>query len=211
MIQPAGGILSEPRRDILRLLCATDGRVAGLAAALGISESAVRIHLRALEDEGLVEYVTVRGGVGKPAHEYRLTPAAEALLSRAYLPFLQQVLAALRTRLDAAETERLFRDAGRGMVAAIEPEGDLRSRLDEAVRLVNALGGAAYVEQREPEPVIRGTCCPIAAIVHDNPLGCAALETALTHVVGLPVHADCDVSGRPNCRFRVSVEGAKSS
>lgn len=211
MIQPAGGILSEPRRQILGLLCATDGRVAGLALAMGISESAVRVHLRALEDEGLVERSTVHGGVGKPAHEYRLTLAAEALLSRAYLPFLQQVLAQVRSRLDPAETERLFRDAGRGMVPTIEPEGDLRSRLDEAVRLVNALGGAAYVDRGEPEPVIRGTCCPIAAIVHDNPLGCAALESALTQVVGLPVHADCDVSGRPNCRFRVAADGAEPS
>src|ERR1700740_2238187 len=105
MIQPAGGILSGSRGEILGLLCAARRRVGELAKALGISESAVRVHLRALEDEGLVEREALRGKVGKPAHEYRLAAAGEALLSRAYLPFLRQVLDALRTRVDGAEAE----------------------------------------------------------------------------------------------------------
>ena len=207
MIQPAGGMLDGSRREILALLCAGHRRVGELAAALGISESAVRVHLRVLEEEGLVQYGVVRGGVGKPAHEYRLAPAGEALLSRAYLPFLKQVLGALATRLDAPETERLFRTAGSGLAPAPRPEGDLRSRLDEAVRMLAALGGIAHVEQEGPEPVIHGTCCPLAAIVHDHPLGCAALETALSEVIGVPVRAQCDVSGRPSCRFRIGGEG----
>lgn len=203
MIQPAGGILDGSRREILVLLCAAHRRVGELAKALGISASAVRVHLGALERDGLVRHGTVRGGIGKPAHEYRLTPAGEALLSRAYLSFLQQVLDALRTRMDETETERLFRAAGRGLAPADRPRGDLRSRADEAVRLLGDLGGAAYVEEGNGELVIRGRCCPLAAIAPEHPLACAAVESTLTEFIGLPVHADCDLSGRPSCRFRV--------
>jgi len=155
-----------------------------------------------------VAHGTVRGSIGKPAHEYRLTPAGEALLSRAYLPFLKQVLDGLRTRLDASETERLFRAAGSGLAPATQPQGDLRSRLDAAVRLLADLGGVAFVEEGERNPVIRGRCCPLAAIVHDHPLGCAALETTLSEFIGVPVRADCDLGERPSCRFRVADEGA---
>jgi predicted ArsR family transcriptional regulator len=203
MIQPAGSILDGSRREILVLLCAAHRRVGELAKALRISESAVRVHLGALEREGLVRHETVRGGIGKPAHEYRLTPAGEALLSRAYLTFLRQVLDELRTRLDPAETERLFRAAGRGLAPAARPQGDLRSRADEAVRLLGDLGGTAYVEEGKRELVIRGRCCPLAAIAPEHPLACAALETTLTEFMGVPVRAACDLSGRPSCRFTV--------
>jgi predicted ArsR family transcriptional regulator len=208
VIQPGGGILNGSRREILVLLCAGHRRVGELARALGISESAVRIHLGALEQEGLVRHVTVRGAIGKPAHEYRLEPAGEALLSRAYLPVLHQVLGALRTRLDEAETERLFRAAGRGLVPADRPWGSVRSRMDAAVRLLGELGGLADVEEGEGELVIRGRCCPLAAIAPEHPLTCAALESTLAELTGLPVQADCELEGRPSCRFTVRHEAA---
>lgn len=203
MIQRTGGYGDGSRREILVLLCAAHRRVGELARALGISESAVRVHLRALEEEGLVRHETVRGSVGKPAHEYRLAPAGEALLSRAYLPFLQRLLEGLRSRLDPAETERLFRAAGSRLVPPDRPRGGVRARADEAVRLLGDLGGVGYVEQEEAELVIRGRCCPLAALVSEHPLACTALEAALTEFIGEPVHADCDVRERPRCRFRI--------
>ena len=201
MIKPAGGVLDGSRREILALLCAAHRRVGELAEALGISESAVRVHLRVLEEEGLVQHGTVRGGVGKPAHEYRLTAAGPALLSRAYIPFLQQVLHALRTRLDPAETEGLFRAVGKGLAPASRPEGSLRSRADAAIRLLDEMGGGGYVEEGENELVIQGRCCPLGAIAADDPLACTALEATLTEFMGVPVRAECDRSGRPSCRF----------
>jgi predicted ArsR family transcriptional regulator len=207
MIQPAGGILDGSRREILALLCAAHRRVGELAQELGISESAVRIHLGALEREGLVRHGIVRRGVGKPAHEYRLTPAGEAMLSRAYLPFLLQVLHALRARLGAEEARQLFRAAGEGLAPAARPGGSPRDRADEAVRMLGELGGAAYVEEGEGELTIRSRCCPLAAVAPEHPLACAALEATLTEFMGLPVRAECDVSGRPNCRFAV-LDGA---
>lgn len=203
MIQRAERPTNDSRTAILTLLCAAHRRVGELAAALGISESAVRVHLREMEREGLVRYETVRGSVGKPAHEYRLAPAGEALLSRAYLPFLQQVLGAVRARLDDAETERLFRAAGRGLAPPERPDGALRSRVDQAVGLMGELGGVGMVEERAGELVIRGRCCPLAAIVPEHPQACAAMEAMLAEFIGAPVRAECDVDGRPSCRFVV--------
>lgn len=198
--------MNGTRREILVLLCAAHRRVGELAGALGISESAVRVHLRALEEEGLVQHETLRGSVGKPAHEYRLAPAGEALLSRAYLPFLQRLLDELRSRLDPVEIERLFRAAGSRLAPPERPQGRVRARVDEAVRMLGDLGGEGYVEQEGAELVIRGRCCPLAAIVPEHPLACNALEATLTEFIGVPVRADCDVRGRPSCRFRVEPQ-----
>jgi DeoR family suf operon transcriptional repressor len=55
-----------------------------LADQLGITVSAVRQHLAALADDGLVTHDDVRSGPGRPRHAHRLTPAAVELFPRAY-------------------------------------------------------------------------------------------------------------------------------
>jgi predicted ArsR family transcriptional regulator len=211
MKAPTGGILGGSRREILGLLGAADRRVGELAEALGISENAVRVHLAALEDEGLVRHAPVRGGVGKPAHLYRIAPAGEALLSRAYLPFLLQMLDALRGRLDGAEMASLFHEVGRRLAPADRPVGDPRSRAEAAVRLLVGLGGAAYVDEDGGALVIRSRCCPLGAIAPAHPLTCEAVGTTLTEFMGIPVRADCDLAGRPRCRFSVGGEAVGSA
>jgi DeoR family suf operon transcriptional repressor len=59
-------------------------RAEELAAALGITSSAVRQQLTGLVGEGLVAYEQVRGGPGRPKHVYRLTPAAETQFPKTY-------------------------------------------------------------------------------------------------------------------------------
>jgi len=59
---------------------------------IGISENAVRYHLKNLEQEGLVLSELDRSGVGRPAKKYSLSVAAEGVFPKRYKELLNLVL-----------------------------------------------------------------------------------------------------------------------
>ncbi len=63
-----------------------------LAAAMGLSTSAVRQQLTALQRDGLVTFDEVKHGVGRPRHRYRLTAAGDSLFPRAYSELTNELL-----------------------------------------------------------------------------------------------------------------------
>lgn len=191
------------RGEILARLCAEPHTVARLAEALGINRNSVRHHLLRLADEGLVEHRVVRRGVGKPAHEYRVTPQGQARLSRAYLPLLNQLLRVVEARLGPVEAEAALREAGRGLAPRERATGELGERVAAAIGFLRGLGGFAVAEQSDGGHVIRCTCCAIGAVVAEHPLACRGMASMLEAFLGAPVRERCDRSGRPACRFEV--------
>src|SRR5215210_9438667 len=81
---------ASTRGRIVALLRRASRTVDELAAALDLTDNAVRAHLATLERDGLVEQRGVRRGRGKPAYAYDLTSEAEALFPKAYEPVLRQ-------------------------------------------------------------------------------------------------------------------------
>ncbi len=198
----------DTRREILSLLCISNRTVSELAAELGISNTAIRSHMVRLEEEGLVRHERVRRGVGKPAHEYRITAAGELLLSRAYLPLFQNLLEVLEASLPEAAIESTLREAGRRLAPSdSHPAGDLRARVEAAAAVLRELGGAASVDVAGSTLLIQCTCCAIGAIVADHPLACKAMEGMLGEFLDTPVYEQCDRSGRPSCRFEIERSG----
>src|SRR5262245_38568811 len=89
-------MLSTSRGRVLSLLRWGPRTVNDLAAALDLTDNAVRLHLGALERDGLVEQEGTLRGRSRPAYVYRLTPEAEAFFPRAYATVLSEVLAFIR-------------------------------------------------------------------------------------------------------------------
>jgi DeoR family transcriptional regulator, suf operon transcriptional repressor len=85
--------LSTTRRELVSLL-KKQGAVEAdrLAAAMGLSTSAVRQQLTALQRDGLVTFDEVKHGVGRPRHRYRLTAAGDSLFPRAYSELTNELL-----------------------------------------------------------------------------------------------------------------------
>ena len=76
------GLASLPptRRELVNLL-KKQGTVDAdeLATRMGLSTSAVRQQLTALQRDGLVTFDEVKHGLGRPRHRYRLTSAGDSL------------------------------------------------------------------------------------------------------------------------------------
>ena len=175
-----------------------------LAAALGLTDNAVRAHLAVLERDGLVRQSGARRGAGKPSFTYELTAEAERLFPKAYGVLLHQLLAVLAERLPPDALADALREVGHRVAGAhAAPSGDLRRRVERALALLDDLGGLADVEESAGGFVIRGCSCPLAAAVAGTPEACLLAEALLADVVGAPVRQVCDQGPPPRCRFEV--------
>jgi predicted ArsR family transcriptional regulator len=210
MAQPASvdrRFMETTRGQIVALLRRGQRTVEELARTLDLTDNAVRAHLATLERDGLIRQGGVRrsAGAGKPAALYELHPHAEPLFSRAYAPFLSALLAEVASQLSGEQLEALLEGTGRRLAAAVlpPPTATFGGRLQAAVELLNSLGGAAELEERDGVPVIRGYGCPLSAAVARRPEVCRAVETLLSDVVGVRVRQCCAQGERPSCCFEV--------
>jgi DeoR family transcriptional regulator, suf operon transcriptional repressor len=200
-------ILESTRGRVLGLLRRSARTVGDLAAELELTPNAVRLHLSALERDGLVEqHGRRREWTGKPAVVYRTTAEAETLYPKAYGLVLGELLEVLEERHDEAEVERLLRRAGARLGNAVDGGGsDLRQRVEHAAAVLTELGGLAEVHEEGADLLIRGFSCPLANLTAEHPLTCRLAESLVTEIVGARARECCDRGERPRCAFRIAA------
>jgi predicted ArsR family transcriptional regulator len=194
--------LESTRGRIVEMLRRASRTVDELAAALDLTDNAVRAHIATLERDGLVEQHGVRRGTSKPAFAYDLTPEAEQLFPKAYGPVLAQLLTVLAEQMPTEEFESLLRRIGHRLASDhTDPSAALASRLERAVGVLNGLGGLAESDLSGDVVTIRGYSCPLATIVGDHPAVCHLAETLVSDIVGVSMCERCEYGARPRCRF----------
>lgn len=207
------------RAQILLLLRRGAKTVEELAHAVGVTDNAVRLHLAALERDGLVRSLGVRreGTVGKPATIYGVPPEADSAFSRAYEPVLTTLLVSLTGRLGARELSELLRDVGRQLASTSASEAaSLEQRVRAAAAVLDSLGGDTVIERARNSDdadswVLRGFACPLSRSVAQCPPLCLAVEELVAGITGAKVEEQCDRSESPRCTFLVSPQGRSKS
>ena len=199
------------RGQIVTILRSSACTVEDLAEKLNLTDNAVRAHLATLERDGLVRQSGLRRGPRKPHFTYVLTDEADKLFPKAYDALLNQLIAVLKNRLSPAEIEGLLREVGRAFAADAIARSDasFESRVQNALRVLEAIGGSAEIEKHGDKIVIRGNGCPLAAAVSVHPEVCRLAETLVAEVVKAPVEELCDRDGRPSCRFVITLKTKK--
>ncbi|MGA7731784.1 MAG: ArsR family transcriptional regulator [Chloroflexia bacterium] len=201
------GFFTTPRGRILLLLRRARRTVRELAEALDLAENAVRVQLATMQRNGLVEQGVRRTpGAGKPAYEYRLTPQAQSMFPNAHGIMLDSLLSDIEDRLSSDGYEEQLRAVGRRMARyyLIPPDG-LRTQLEEAISLLDKMGGVMELEEKDGKYVICGYNCPLATIPQKHPQVCKLLEAMLTSMLGVPIREQCNRGELLSCRFEVPV------
>lgn len=195
------------RGQIVTILRGSPCTVDELAEKLNLTDNAVRAHLATLERDGVVRQTGLRRGPRKPHFTYALTEDADKLFPKAYDALLNQLIAVLKTRLQPAEIEDVLREVGRAIAADAAPgkEGSLEGRVQTALKVLEAIGGAAEAEKEGDKIVIRSSGCPLAAAVNVHPEVCRLAETLVAEIVKAPVVEHCVRDGRPKCRFEIDA------
>lgn len=194
------------RGRIIKLVRGTASTVNELAAALGLTDNAVRAHLLSLERDGLVRQSGTQRGARKPHFSYELTPEAEHLFPKAYDVLLNRLITVLKGQLEPDAVADMLRDVGRSLAdTQVEdrPGDDMDSRLARALRVLEAIGGSATVTREDGGAVIRSRGCPLASAVAEHPEVCRLAEALVAEIVGAEVHERCDREGSPKCRFEI--------
>ena len=195
---------ASTRGRLVELLCRAPGTVEELARALGITPNAVRAQIAALERDGLVQQAGLRREARKPSQLYALTPQAERLFPKPYGLLLSRLLDVLAECLPFEELEAVLREVGQRIgLEHRSAARDLRARVERAADLLGQLGGVAEVDDSGGHFLIRGYCCPLAAVVSGHPEACLLAEVLLSEVIAAPVREQCERGDFPKCVFEV--------
>jgi predicted ArsR family transcriptional regulator len=199
-------LLESTRGRILEYLRTGDCTVNDLAAKLKLTDNAVRAHLVSLERDGLIRQSGSQPGFRKPHAVYALTTHAEQIFPKAYGPLLDLVLAVFTGQMSQRELRAGMREIGRRVAQEHlgEVEGKSRQeRIQAALDILKALGGAATFHKTEGKHLIRGNGCPLAAVTTNHPEACFIAESLLSRIIGVPVKQRCIHNGTASCCFEV--------
>ncbi len=202
------------RGQIVALLRRTRQTVDDLAAALGLTDNAVRAHLLRLERDGLVRQKGLRRGERRPSLMYELTSEAESLFPKAYGPVLAQLLEVLTEHGSPDQARQLLEECGRRLAAG-HPQvaGGSRERLQAAADVLAVLGGLAEIEEQpDGRLLLRGFSCPLADLVPDHPELCVMTEALVSEISGMAARECCDRTrgAPPHCQFEVVEKSSVS-
>ncbi len=177
-----------------------------LAGELGISRNSAHLQIRKLEAGGIVEKHEQRisGTAGKPAYAYRTTAGSEDVHSIAYKPVLEMLIQTMSA--DLAESERLamFKKTGRSLAKAsgLKPGPEVSTAIQKAVDAVNNLGAMAEHSVKGKYNYVTCHSCPVAALVHNEPMTCQLVAAFFAQASGKKVSVECKKDGTVVCGFK---------
>jgi predicted ArsR family transcriptional regulator len=208
-------LLDSSRGRIVTVL-RTGGLTADdIARTLGLTRSAVRLQITAMERDGVVRNVGKRPGTTRPSYIFELTPEVEQLLSKAYIPLLTGLVDVFAEALPGDQIEALLRKIGSGLAQQVtrgkRVSGGLKSRAAAASAMMNEHLGAMTRVESNGAIIIRGAGCPLAALTGKHKGVCLAMESLVTAIVGVPVKECCDRDDRPQCCFEMQDESLRSA
>ena len=195
------------RGQIVLLLRDSNKTVNELAAALNLTDNAVRAHLLSLERDRLVLQSGLVKGFRKPQFAYGLTDEARHLFPKSYDSLFNQLLDVLKNRLSAGALKDVLYEVGRkiGNKNSSAAEASLASRLDNTLQALEELGGAAKLVTEDGKTYIKSESCPFADAVAEHPEVCQLTKSVIEEIVGKPVKEICSRQPLPQCCFEINT------
>jgi predicted ArsR family transcriptional regulator len=194
------------RGRVLLLLRRGSRTVSELAESIGITTSAVRMHLDRLVRDGFVRQSGKRRGTRKPTTTYDLTPEAERFFPKAHAAVLHHLLDVLKERMRAKTLEDVVRAVGHRLAPSYRPAvraGKPVAMGEQVVAILRELGGFCESDMQSGKNMIRCFDCPLAPVVEAHPEVCKMVETLLSDALGVNVEQRCQARPSPQCVFLV--------
>jgi predicted ArsR family transcriptional regulator len=219
-----GMSLGESKRRIVDRLKRADTTVPELASVLGLTEAAVRQHLDALSENGLVTSRTgTTEGRGRPATVWTLTDLAQELFPDRHDDLTVELIGAVRTALGDDGLARVIEARADQQRAAyrraVSQRGPLRDRVEALARVRTEEG---YVAEAIEDPDADGMLlvehhCPICAAATSCPGLCRSELDLFREVLGPKVSVERTqhlLAGDRRCAYRItpmSTRGKRAS
>jgi predicted ArsR family transcriptional regulator len=193
------------------------GTAAAMAQHIGISAMAVRQHLYALAQEGLVEASARPSGVGRPTKHWHLMDAADTFFPQGYAELTADLMNAMREAFGEAGLERIVAVRTQKQIASygaqMDTAADLAGRLAALAAIRTREGYMAHVEAGDGGYVFAENHCPICAAARSCTGLCAAELTLFQSVLGREATVERTehiLHGARRCAYKVTPRGDRT-
>lgn len=205
---------AEGRAAVLELL-KQEGPVSTdrLADRLGITAMAVRQHLAGLHAKGLAAFDAKANGRGRPAQQWRATPAADAQFPDSHSALVTDLIRQMKKAFGDEGLDRLLRlrtaDQEEAYRTRIGEHGSLKSRLEALARIRAEEGYMAQV-RRDPETggwLLVENHCPVCAAARLCTGLCREELDLFRRILGPEVQIERIshiIAGAARCAYRVT-------
>lgn len=202
-------VLNEnPTREKIILLLKKRGPLAidELSRELSITSMGIRQHLLSLERRGLIEYITKRRGIGRPAFLYKLTKQADSLFPKEYDKFIINIFRDIEKHDGRQKIEEILKWRKTRMVKeAREVLADKKSMHDKLEGLKDILesdGYLAELAESDTHFTLKLFNCPIFGVASEFKEICRYDLQIMKDLVGKEIsREECILDGNPSCTY----------
>jgi len=206
-VDPHVQIFSPTKYKIMQLLRREEGTdLENLSEKLMVSKMAVYKHLRELENDGFVEHVARKNGVGRPRMLFKTTPMAAGVYPKAYAQVSLMALEYIQDRLGSEGVEEVLskmQERGIGRYAEKVGTGSLyrRAKRLAAARDRRGFYAEALTSDKGTVELVEHNC-PLSCFATRYPVVCEQERVLLQRVLGAQVElVKSDPLGIEPCKF----------
>jgi iron-sulfur cluster biosynthesis transcriptional regulator SufR len=210
LMQPQEG--RSTRSQLLAMLktrgnCSTSD----MARAMGITEMAIRRHIRTMERDGLIRSTLVRQSMGRPSYRYSLTEQADDLFPKNYPQLTLDLLGELEEQPDGTDRiGRMFEGRRDKLEAKYRERMRSRSLQERVAELADIQNAGGYMAEWHPDPIEPGAYrlheynCPIAQVANRYRHACHCERQLFEQLLEADVErTECLADGGQRCTYRI--------
>ena len=178
-----------------------------LSKELKITSMGIRQHLLSLERKGLIDYVTRKKGIGRPAFLYKLTDKADNLFPKAYHSFIIDTLKDIERNEGREKIDELFKWR---KMRLIKDTRDILSdkNLDEKVYglrdMLELKGYFVELDENDSMYTLKEFNCPIFQVASEFKEACKHELQFYKEVLGRDVNrSECMSDGNVSCTYTI--------
>jgi predicted ArsR family transcriptional regulator len=172
-----------------------------LAKLRGVTLTAVRQQLAALQREKFIQVRVEKRKVGRPTHLYALSEKAESLFPQAYGPFAVGILRQIRDLDGEKKLEKMFERRTKSLIATYKKRLEGMSAAEKWRELARIRAEEGYMANSAGKGLSEHHC-PIAAIAREFPQVCRMEKKLFEAVLGAPLErTDHLASGGRACVY----------
>lgn len=182
-----------------------------ISVRLAITRNAVRQHLAALENIGLIKKGMTRASGGRPEQLYVLTEKGKECFPRRYDWFAQLLVESVQQEVGAANfagrLKAMGSEVGRRLRAQYPELRSRKEKMGKLAELLEQLGYDARSAGAGSANAIEADNCVFHTLAFNDPTICefdlALLSTFMDSAVD---HQECMAKGGNTCRFKFGVK-----
>ena len=200
----------NPTREQIIFLLKKRGALSidDLSKELKITSMGIRQHLLSLERKGLIDYVTKRQGIGRPAFLYKLTEKADDLFPKAYHTFIIKMLNDIERNEGRDKVDNIFKWRKNRLLKdtkdALSDKKTLRDKLQGLKYILDSEGYFVDLSEVDNYYSLKQFNCPIHKVASQFKEACRYELQLYKDLLGKEVNREqCISEGSPCCTYTV--------